>query len=108
MFPAGGEHGDRRVLLGRGLHAAALPGPLSVDERPAAVSQPVPAGEAQVHVNHGHPECTRAGPARGRRRTGPRCNARREDLGDFGRLFLTSAQSFVTLWVRSSNVFTVQ
>lgn len=52
VFPAGGEHGDRRLLLGRRLPAAALPGSLSVDERPSAVPQPLPAGEAQVPVNH--------------------------------------------------------
>lgn len=52
VFPAGGEHGDRRLLLGRRLPAAALSGSLSVDERPAAVPQPLPAGEAQVSVNH--------------------------------------------------------
>lgn len=51
MFPAGGEHGDRRVLHGRRLPAAALPGPLPVDEGPAAVPQPLPAGQAQVSVN---------------------------------------------------------
>jgi len=52
VLPAGGEHGDRRLLLGRRRHAAAVPGSLSVDERPAAVSQPLPAGEAQVSVNY--------------------------------------------------------
>lgn len=52
VFPAGGEHGDQRLLLGRCLHAAAVPGSLSVDERPAAVPQPLPAGEAQVSVNY--------------------------------------------------------
>lgn len=52
MFPAGGEHGDRRVLLGRRLPAAADPRSLYVDERPAAVPQPLPAGEAQVSVNY--------------------------------------------------------
>lgn len=52
MLPAGGEHGDRRVLLGRRLPAAAVPGPLPVDEGPAAVPQPLPAGEAQVPVNY--------------------------------------------------------
>lgn len=46
VFPAGGEHGDRRLLLGRRLPAAALPGSLSLDEGPAAVPQPLPAGEA--------------------------------------------------------------
>ncbi|TMS09452.1 Metallophosphoesterase 1 [Larimichthys crocea] len=52
VFPAGGEHGDRRVLLGRRLPAAADPRSLYVDERPAAVPQPLPAGEAQVSVNY--------------------------------------------------------
>lgn len=52
VFPAGGEHGDRRVLLGRRLPAAAVHGSLYVDERPAAVPQPLPAGEAQVSVNY--------------------------------------------------------
>lgn len=52
VFPAGGEHGDRRLLLGRRLPAAAVPGSLPVDEGPAAVPQPLPAGEAQVPVNY--------------------------------------------------------
>lgn len=52
MFPAGGEHGDQRLLLGRRLPAAAVPRSLSVDERPAAVPQPLPAGETQVSVNY--------------------------------------------------------
>lgn len=52
MFPAGGEHGDRGVLLGRRLHAAAVSGSLYVDERSAAVPQPLPAGQAQVPVNY--------------------------------------------------------
>lgn len=51
MLPAGGEHGDQCVLFGRSLSAAAVPGSLSVDERSAAVSQPLSAGEAQVSVN---------------------------------------------------------
>lgn len=50
VFPAGGEHSDRRVLYGWRLPAAALPGPLPVDEGPGAVPQP--AGQAQVSVNH--------------------------------------------------------
>ncbi|XP_028988255.1 metallophosphoesterase 1 isoform X1 [Betta splendens] len=53
VLPAGGEHGDRRVLLGRRLPAAAGSGPLPVDEGPAAVPQPLPAGEAQVPVSRG-------------------------------------------------------
>lgn len=52
VFPAGGEHGDQRLLLGRRLPAAAVPRSLSVDERSAAVSQPLPAGQAQVPVNY--------------------------------------------------------
>lgn len=63
VFPAGGEHGDRRVLLGRRLPAAALPGSLSVDEGPAAVPQPLPAGEAQVSVNHITQDAPRPGTA---------------------------------------------
>ncbi|MEQ2187359.1 hypothetical protein GOODEAATRI_003935, partial [Goodea atripinnis] len=51
MFPAGGEHGDRSLLLGRSLPAAAPPGSLSVDEE-AAAAQPLPAGQAQVFVNY--------------------------------------------------------
>ncbi|MEQ2227201.1 hypothetical protein ILYODFUR_035346 [Ilyodon furcidens] len=51
MFPAGGEHGDRSLLLGRSLPAAAPPGSLSVDEE-AAAAQPLPAGQAQVSVNY--------------------------------------------------------
>lgn len=62
VFPAGGEHGDRCVLLGRRLPAAAVPGPLPVDERPAAVLQPLPAGEAQVSVNY----VTQSAPRRSR------------------------------------------
>lgn len=52
VFSPGGEHSDQRLLLVRRLPAAALPGSLSVDEGPAAVPQPLPAGEAQVSVNH--------------------------------------------------------
>lgn len=51
VFPAGGEHSDRCLLPVRRLPAAALPGSLSVDEGPAAVPQPLSAGEAQVSVN---------------------------------------------------------
>lgn len=51
VFPAGGEHGDRGVLLGRSLPAAAAPGPLSVGEGSDA-AQPLPAGEAQVSLNY--------------------------------------------------------
>lgn len=51
MFPPGGEHGDRGVLLSRSRAAAAAPGALSVDEG-AAAAQPLPAGEAQVSVNY--------------------------------------------------------
>lgn len=50
VFPAGGEHGDRCVLHSRRLLAAAVRGPLPVDEGPATVPQP--AGQAQVSVNH--------------------------------------------------------
>lgn len=46
MFPARGEHSDQRLLLGRRLHDAAVSGSLSVDERPHAVPEPLPAGEA--------------------------------------------------------------
>lgn len=52
VFPARGEHGDQRVLLGRYLPAAAAPGSLPVGEGPAAVPQPLPAGEAQVTLTY--------------------------------------------------------
>lgn len=58
VLPAGGEHGDQRVLPGRRLHDAAVPGSLPVDEGPPAVPQPGLVGEAQVPVNY--PECTAA------------------------------------------------
>lgn len=52
VLPAGGEHGDQRVLPGRHLHDAAVPGSLPVDEGPPAVPQPGRVGEAQVPVNY--------------------------------------------------------
>lgn len=52
VFPAGGEHGHQRVLLCRRLFPLPVPGSLSVDEGPAAVPQPLPAGQAQVPVNY--------------------------------------------------------
>lgn len=51
VLSARGEHRDQRLLPGRRLHDAALPGSLSVDEGSPAVPQPGAVGEAQVHVN---------------------------------------------------------
>lgn len=51
VLSARGEHRDQRLLPGRRLHDAAVPGSLSVDEGSPAVPQPGAAGEAQVHVN---------------------------------------------------------
>lgn len=58
VLPAWGEHGDQRLLPGRGVHDAAVPGSLSVDEGSPAVPQPGGVGEAQVSVNY--PQCTTA------------------------------------------------
>lgn len=58
VLPARGEHGDQRLLPGRGVHDAAVPGPLPVDEGSPAVPQPGGVGEAQVSVNY--PQCTTA------------------------------------------------
>lgn len=58
VLPAWGEHGDQRLLPGRGVHDAAVPGSLPVDEGSPAVPQPGGVGEAQVSVNY--PQCTTA------------------------------------------------
>lgn len=52
VFPPRGEYGHRRVLFCWGLPALPAPGPLSVDEGPAPVSEPLLTGEAQVAVNY--------------------------------------------------------